>query len=885
MYKLSKILVCIALIALFCGFACAETLELPASLTVIRAEAFAGDTAIETVVVPEGVTSIESKAFANSGLSLIQLPGSLTSIAPDAFEGVSNFKAVAAEGTYAYTYCTENNIPMQDFTQATPVEHFKYREITRSENLGMEIYGCNSLLADVIVPEEIDGLPVFEMDYKYFQENTQLRSLYLPDSVMYIDTVKESGLTSINYPSRASAYFTGMESLESVVIRTTPDLGEKEYAYIHSEAFKDCINLKSIILPDEIKTIDQYAFQNCASLTEIRIPKKMTLMGMYAFDGCTSLRKIDGVYGTAGNLNSVDSGVFRNCKSLESLVLLGNVNYISNTAFEGCENLTLTVMPGSDALKKCESLGLKYVVADYGYEYNYQIEGSLIFTGYAGSEPEITVPAEAYGMPVSAVAYEAFKLNETVTSVTVAEGISEIRMYAFRECPNLKTVILPDSVTTMNSSVFYKSKAIEKVVLPSGLTAIPDNTFYECNALKEMKIPSGVTEIGKSAFGGCISMEEIILPDGLTIIKDGAFYNCASVEKFVIPKGVTSIGTTAFAYCAELESISLPNGLLTIGDSAFMECGELLSMYIPDSVTSIGKQCFQNCEKLRKIHLPANLTEIPYFCFWDCYELEYANIPEGVTAIGMSAFAYCNKLDEITLPASLVSVADNAFMSASNHDRKFAVLSQSADISYSEHCLWMTTENPVYCYQYTGAEVWAKACGYDVVYLDDNDFASVGSVSLPETMRIAAGKTDWVPLSIFPDLGDLDVMWISKNGNVATVSGGMITAEAPGTAEIMIIVGDKTASMTLTVYLELTSFDLSDTEITIEAGSTHQLSCTNIAPAGAEAVFTYESSNALAASVDANGRITANAIGDAVITVTSDSGVEQTCTVHVVRPA
>ena len=103
MSKSVKIILLSALMLFLCGGAlAANTLELPASLTAIKAEAFAGDTAIDTVILPEGVTSIGEKAFADSSLKLIQLPSTLSSIADNAFEGVTGFKAVTIEGTWAH---------------------------------------------------------------------------------------------------------------------------------------------------------------------------------------------------------------------------------------------------------------------------------------------------------------------------------------------------------------------------------------------------------------------------------------------------------------------------------------------------------------------------------------------------------------------------------------------------------------------------------------------------------------------------------------------------------------------------------------------------------------------------------------------------------------
>ncbi len=79
-------------------------LTLPSKLQVIDVEAFCGDTSLEKVIVPVGTTEIRSRAFANSSLTQITLPDTLTSIADDAFAGCGQFTFVAEEGTYAYNW-------------------------------------------------------------------------------------------------------------------------------------------------------------------------------------------------------------------------------------------------------------------------------------------------------------------------------------------------------------------------------------------------------------------------------------------------------------------------------------------------------------------------------------------------------------------------------------------------------------------------------------------------------------------------------------------------------------------------------------------------------------------------------------------------------------
>ncbi|MBR0463530.1 MAG: leucine-rich repeat domain-containing protein, partial [Clostridia bacterium] len=80
---------------------------LPESVVSIEEEAFAGNAAVTELVVPEGVAAIGERAFAESGLTEITLPSTLTSIADDAFDGCDIETAHAPWGSYAFEYCRE----------------------------------------------------------------------------------------------------------------------------------------------------------------------------------------------------------------------------------------------------------------------------------------------------------------------------------------------------------------------------------------------------------------------------------------------------------------------------------------------------------------------------------------------------------------------------------------------------------------------------------------------------------------------------------------------------------------------------------------------------------------------------------------------------------
>lgn len=84
---------------------------LPAQTTVVEAEAFMG-TWITKVIIPSGCTTIDTCAFAcMPALVRAVIPGSVISIAPDAFSSSPHVIIFAPEDSYAQTYAEGYGIP------------------------------------------------------------------------------------------------------------------------------------------------------------------------------------------------------------------------------------------------------------------------------------------------------------------------------------------------------------------------------------------------------------------------------------------------------------------------------------------------------------------------------------------------------------------------------------------------------------------------------------------------------------------------------------------------------------------------------------------------------------------------------------------------------
>ena len=64
-------------------------------------------------------------------------------------------------------------------------------------------------------------------------------------------------------------------------------------------AFKNCISLEEIFLPETVERIDDNAFMGCTGLKSINIPETVTTIENNAFKGCDNvvLRVASGSYG------------------------------------------------------------------------------------------------------------------------------------------------------------------------------------------------------------------------------------------------------------------------------------------------------------------------------------------------------------------------------------------------------------------------------------------------------------------------------------------------------------------------------------------------------------------------------------------------------------
>ncbi len=293
----------------------------------------------------------------------------------------------------------------------------------------------------------------------------------------------------------------------------------------------------------------------------------------------------------------------------------------------------------------------------------------------------LEVPAVIEGLPVTAIAEEAFFGCAYLTGIGVPLSVSSIGPRAFINCRSLRQIDVAEgnlSFCSADGVLFTKDR----------------QTLLRCPMGKSgaYEISGSTVIIGNDAFYGCVLLTEITVPDSVTTLNNGAFYDCSGLSELLLPDSVLNIGWSTFVNCTSLTTMGIPEGVSSIGYYAFRGCASLKSVTIPGSVTVIGSYAFRDCVSLESVIIPNGVTSLKGFAFYGCTSLSEVSLPDALTSIAGYAFYACPSLKSIAIPRSVTAIGNNVFGYAINGER--------------------IEEFKVYCYKNSAGERYAKENGF-----------------------------------------------------------------------------------------------------------------------------------------------------------------------------
>lgn len=212
-------------------------------------------------------------------------------------------------------------------------------------------------------------------------------------------------------------------------------------------------------------------------------------------------------------------------------------------------------------------------------------ESGYIVTGLADgvTDANIKIPATYNSLPVVEIGERAFGSCHTLTSVTIAEGVSIIGSGAFTDCINIPS---------------FK--------FPASLTVISDSAFQNCRGLRTLYFngTSKLETISANAFQNCTSLNAIDIPDSVVTVEDRVFQNCSALKTVAIGNSVETIGTETFRECSELKTVTIGSSLKEVGARAFLNCNKITEVNFPDTLEKVGLGALKGCTAIKKLTIP-----------------------------------------------------------------------------------------------------------------------------------------------------------------------------------------------------------------------------------------------------------------------------------------
>ena len=228
---------------------------------------------------------------------------------------------------------------------------------------------------------------------------------------------------------------------------------------IRSGLFSRNNELISIIIPDNIFSIEEKAFFKCKNLKEVIIPPSVIRIGSETFAGCSSLTNIK----IPGSISDIEKDTFSECKNLTNVAISNGVTSIGYHAFYNCTNLKDIVIPNSVK----------------------NIEGSAFYN--CKTLESISIPNDITTIGPCAFAYCSSLKNVAVSDSVINtddclcdnEKLTIIWEYAFEHCTELTSVEIPDSIKLIQRGVFLNCKKLEEIALSNSYISINRHAFEE----------------------------------------------------------------------------------------------------------------------------------------------------------------------------------------------------------------------------------------------------------------------------------------------------------------------------------------------------------------------------------------------------------------------
>ena len=517
-----------------------------------------------------------------------------------------------------------------------------------------------------------------------FSDCSKLISISIPDSITSIGSDAFSGCVSLNYnkdengnkylgnnSNEASKYLIFIEVVNKDITTFTFKNGCKA---IYGFAFKDCSNLKEIILTEGTNLT--YSFSTIGlSGTWKKFQSGTTYTEVEAFENIGTYKKAVAIAVSSNNEN------------------YGTVSGAGEYVEGESVTLTATNTNGYFIEWRKDSVSGTQVSTDATYSFTFYLDSATTY--FAIFDPSTyTSGSIVYSLnSINKTASVTGTTNKTLNSATILSTIklgdtyvvTSIEVDVFSDCASLKQITLEEG-STLNSifSTIGLNGTWKK--FQSGTTYQTVTAFANAGTYKKavaITVLSNNENYGTvSGAGEFVEGEEVTLEatanSGYTFMlwATGSdpttlgvkILSGLNIYTFNFKQSVSNIYFAIFNSDSNIDSYTSQTGkdagvtYELYKDAGFATITKAVSTIISADISeiitvdsksykviSIVGEAFYKCDKLTSITIPQSITSIGNFAFRECKALKSISIPKNVISIGEGAFFLCNNLESITV--------------------------------------------------------------------------------------------------------------------------------------------------------------------------------------------------------------------------------------------
>lgn len=429
------------------------------------------------------------------------------------------------------------------------------------------------------------GIDTTDNTAKFCSVSFLYNHVFIPRSIKFRN--KEYVITELVRSFKENRHIEEVEFAEDSEITT---ISEKSF-------YKSSI--KSILIPSQIKKIDEFAFFGCnlletvnfannSSLTSIclqafaeskirsiTIPSTVQFISKKAFQNCISLKSV--TFGADSRLTEISESLFEKT-NLYEISIPSSVTKIGANAFKFCFRLQkVSISEESNLQSIGDDAFTSTTIESFYIPSNVSFIGSASLSAY-GTLQTLKISQKNQNFMIFNDTFllgkTDFESNEfdllhvyihnNDNEVTIPSFIKCISRYSFRRCQQIKSLVFSNDskIELIENHAFYGS-SIERIKIPYNVR-IGENAFQNCNNLESIQFFNQNDNQMKKC-----------------VIADGLFKNCKKIKFFELLAEEITLGNEFFSNCNNVLVVSFPNASKILNDyEAFYFISENVSIFV-----------------------------------------------------------------------------------------------------------------------------------------------------------------------------------------------------------------------------------------------------------------------------------------------------------------